>query len=43
MPADHSAWQRDRQGVIVGFGAAQKYGWKLGDRIVLQGYLSRQS
>jgi putative ABC transport system permease protein len=31
------AWQRDRQGVIVEDTLAQKYGWKLGDRIVLQG------
>jgi putative ABC transport system permease protein len=31
------AWQRDRQGVIVDSSLAQKYGWKLGDRIVLQG------
>ncbi len=32
-----AAWQRDRQGVIVDDTLAQKYGWKLGDRIVLQG------
>ena len=39
-----TAWQRDRQGVIVDDTLAKKYGWKLGDRIVLQGrYLSRQS
>jgi putative ABC transport system permease protein len=31
------AWQRDRQGVIVDSALAKKYGWKLGDRIVLQG------
>jgi putative ABC transport system permease protein len=31
------AWQRDRQGVIVDSSLATKYGWKLGDRIVLQG------
>jgi len=31
------AWQRDRQGVIVDASLATKYGWKLGDRIVLQG------
>ncbi len=38
MPADQiAAWQRDRQGVIVDSSLAQKYGWKLGDRIVLQG------
>jgi putative ABC transport system permease protein len=31
------AWQRDRQGVIVDDTLAQKYGWKLGDRIFIQG------
>jgi putative ABC transport system permease protein len=31
------AWQRDRQGAIVDDSLAKKYGWKLGDRIVLQG------
>jgi putative ABC transport system permease protein len=31
------AWQRDRQGAIVDASLATKYGWKLGDRIVLQG------
>ena len=31
------AWQRDRQGVIVDENLAQKHGWKVGDRIVLQG------
>jgi putative ABC transport system permease protein len=38
LPADQiTAWQRDRQGVIVDSLLATKYGWKLGDRIVLQG------
>ncbi len=38
MPEDQiKAWQRDRQGVIVDDFLAKKYGWKLGDRIVLQG------
>ena len=38
MPDDQVlAWQRDRQGVIVDDTLARKYGWKLGDRIVLQG------
>lgn len=38
MPPDQvTAWQRDRQGVIVNDTLAQKYGWKLGDRVVLQG------
>jgi putative ABC transport system permease protein len=38
MPAEQvTAWQRDRQGVIVDSSLATKYGWKLGDRLVLQG------
>jgi putative ABC transport system permease protein len=38
MPADQiKAWQQDRQGVIVDDTLAKKYGWKLGDRIVLMG------
>jgi len=38
MPEDQvKAWQRDRQGVIVDDSLANKYGWKLGDRIVPQG------
>ena len=36
-PEQVVAWQRDRQGVIVDSSLATKYGWKLGDRIVLQG------
>jgi putative ABC transport system permease protein len=30
-------WQHDRQGAIVDDTLAKKYGWKLGDRIVLKG------
>ncbi len=38
MPGDEiKAWQRDRQGVIVDDYLAKKYGWKLGDRIFIQG------
>jgi putative ABC transport system permease protein len=38
MPEDQiKAWQRDRQGVIVDDTLAKKYGWKLGDRIYIQG------
>jgi putative ABC transport system permease protein len=38
MPEDQiKAWQRDRQGVIVDDYLANKYGWKIGDRITLQG------
>jgi putative ABC transport system permease protein len=31
------AWQRDRQGALVSDALGQKYGWKLGDRIVIHG------
>jgi putative ABC transport system permease protein len=38
LPDDQiKAWRRDRQGTIVDDTLAAKYGWKLGDRIVLQG------
>jgi putative ABC transport system permease protein len=38
MPEEQrTAWRRDRQGVIVDDTLAKKYGWKLGDRIVLKG------
>jgi putative ABC transport system permease protein len=38
IPAEQQlAWQRDRAGVIVDDTLAQKYGWKIGDRIVLLG------
>jgi putative ABC transport system permease protein len=38
MPEEQRiAWQRDRQGVIVDDTLAKKYGWKLGDRIILKG------
>jgi putative ABC transport system permease protein len=31
------AWQRDRAGVVVDASLAKKFGWKIGDRIVLKG------
>src|SRR5580700_873250 len=38
MPPDQlAAWQHDRAGVIVSDELARQFGWKLGDRIVLQG------
>jgi putative ABC transport system permease protein len=38
IPPDQlAAWQHDRAGVIVNDELAQKYGWKLGGRIVLMG------
>src|SRR5277367_6583004 len=36
-PEQLAAWQRDRAGVIVNDELARQFGWKLGDRIVLQG------
>jgi putative ABC transport system permease protein len=35
-PEEKKAFLEDRTGCIVGDGLAKKYGWKLGDRIVLQ-------
>src|ERR1700693_6430917 len=41
MPQEQAtAWQRDRPGVIVNEPLAKQSGWKLGDRIVLQGTIS---
>ena len=38
IPADQlDAWQHDRAGTVVDSELAKKFGWKLGDRIVLQG------
>jgi putative ABC transport system permease protein len=38
LPADQLlSWQRDRAGAIVDDQLAKKFGWKLGDRIVLKG------
>ena len=38
IPADQvKAWQQDRTGCIVDVTLAKKYGWKLGDRVTLQG------
>jgi len=38
IPADQLvAWQRDQAGTVVDSELAKKYGWKIGDRIVLQG------
>jgi len=35
-PEERQAWLDDRTGCIVGDGLAKKYGWNVGDRIVLQ-------
>ncbi len=37
--AEWKAWEEDREGVIVGEKTAQKYGFKVGDRIPLKGIL----
>jgi len=36
-PAEVEAWKQDREGALVGDVLAKKKGWKLGDKIVLQG------
>jgi putative ABC transport system permease protein len=36
-PDQMKAWQRDRAGALVDLTLANKYGWKIGDRITLQG------
>src|SRR5246500_3205507 len=38
IPADQlDAWQHDRAGTVADSELAKKFGWKIGDRIVLQG------
>jgi putative ABC transport system permease protein len=38
IPPDQlEAWKKDRAGAVADVELAKKYGWKLGDRIVLQG------
>ena len=38
MPADQlEAWQHDRAGAIVDVGLANKFGWKIGDRLNITG------
>lgn len=36
-PDQDAAWQRDQAGVIVDEKLAQKYGWKIGDRLMIKG------
>src|SRR6202451_2537141 len=36
-PEQVAAWQRDRSGALVDVTLANKYGWKIGDKITLQG------
>jgi putative ABC transport system permease protein len=38
IPADQlDAWKKDRAGAVADIALARKYGWKVGDRIVIQG------
>jgi putative ABC transport system permease protein len=36
-PEQIKAWKKDRTGCLVDQSLAEKYGWKIGDRITLQG------
>jgi putative ABC transport system permease protein len=36
-PEAVAAWKADRQGAIVGVDSARRFGWKVGDRIPIQG------
>jgi putative ABC transport system permease protein len=36
------AWIEDREGVLVGETTAQRYGWKIGDRVPIQGTIWRK-
>ena len=36
-PEQLKDWQRDRSGALVDITLAKKYGWKIGDRVALQG------
>jgi putative ABC transport system permease protein len=43
LPEDQKrAWLADRQGAVAGRATAQRYGWKIGDRIPIQGTIWRQ-
>jgi putative ABC transport system permease protein len=44
VPEDQmKAWMANRQGVIIGPGLVTRFGWKIGDRIPLQGTIWRPS
>ena len=40
-PEQIKAWMDDRQGAIVGKDLAERFGWKVGDRVPLQGTIFR--
>ena len=43
VPADQKkAWLADRAGALVGVDTMRKYGWKVGDRVPLQGTIFRR-
>jgi putative ABC transport system permease protein len=35
-PEEREKWNRDRQAAVVGAGPVEQFGWKLGDRVVLE-------
>ena len=40
MPEDQKkAWLADRTGAVVGIETAKRFGWKIGDRVPLQGVI----
>ncbi|MEX0297456.1 MAG: ABC transporter permease, partial [Kordiimonas sp.] len=41
--AEHDAWQKNRQGILVGEAIAKTHGWKLGDRIPLSSNIFSQN
>ena len=40
-PDQMKAWLADRQGALIGRDLANRYGWKIGDRIPIQGTIWR--
>lgn len=43
MPEDQKkAWLSDRTGAVVGVSTAKRFGWKIGDRVPLQGVIYRR-
>ena len=43
VPDDQKrAWMEDREGVLVGVTTAKRYGWKIGDRVPIQGTFWRK-
>jgi putative ABC transport system permease protein len=42
-PAELAAWKNDRQGMIIGQGLADQFGWKVGQRIPLRSDIWRKA